>query len=127
MSEWKSRIVGEDDVDPEELLANPMNWRVHPKHQQKALEDMLNEVGWVQRVIVNQQTGHVVDGHARVTLALRREEPTIPVLYVDLSLEEEKKSPCNIRPNWRNGGRGRVHSSSIVRRNFASKRFAGAD
>lgn len=98
MSEWKSRIVGEDDVDPEELLANPMNWRVHPKHQQKALEDMLNEVGWVQRVIVNQQTGHVVDGHARVTLALRREEPTIPVLYVDLSLEEEKKVLATLDP-----------------------------
>jgi DNA modification methylase len=46
-------------------------------------------VGWVQQVMVNQRTGYVVDGHARIEEALSRNEPTVPVLYVDLSAEEE--------------------------------------
>lgn len=39
---------------------------------------------------MNQPTGNMVDGHMRVMLALRREEPTVPVRYVDLTPEEEK-------------------------------------
>jgi DNA modification methylase len=39
--------------------------------------------------MVNRRTGFVVDGHARVEEALTRHEPTVPVLYVDLSPEEE--------------------------------------
>lgn len=86
---WKSRIVGEGEEAPDQLMAHPLNWRIHPKYQQRALQDMLNEVGWVQRIIVNQRTGHVVDGHLRVQLALRRNEPAVPVLYVDLDEAEE--------------------------------------
>lgn len=86
----RSRIVGEGDEAPDQLMANPLNWRTHPKAQVDALEGLLKQVGWVQRVIVNKRTGHVVDGHARVELALRRSEPRVPVLYVDLSEEEER-------------------------------------
>ena len=86
----RSRIVGEGEEAPDQLLANPLNWRRHPPEQQKALEGMLREVGWVQRVIVNRTTGHVVDGHLRVELALRRGETAVPVLYVELTEEEEK-------------------------------------
>ena len=46
-------------------------------------------MGWVQEVIVNKTTGHVVDGHLRVSLAISRQEPTIPVKYVELSPDEE--------------------------------------
>lgn len=86
---WESRIVGHGDVAPEQLLANPRNWRVHPRAQHDAVAELLDKVGWVQDVIVNQRTGHVVDGHLRVMLAMRRQEDTVPVVYVDLSLEEE--------------------------------------
>ena len=86
---WRNRIVGSGVEAPDQLLANPSNWRIHPKAQQEALADALDEVGWVQEVIVNQRTGHLVDGHLRVTLALRRDEPTIPVKYVDLDEREE--------------------------------------
>jgi hypothetical protein len=34
-------------------------------------------------VTVNQTTGHVVDGHLRIELALARNEPTVPVTYVE--------------------------------------------
>jgi DNA modification methylase len=97
-SAFRSRIVGEGEEAPDQLLANPLNWRVHPKEQQDALEGLLKQVGWVQRVIVNKRTGHVVDGHARVALALRRNEPTLPVLYVDLSEDEERLVLAAIDP-----------------------------
>jgi hypothetical protein len=76
-------------VAPDQLLANPLNWRIHPKAQQGALEKMLDRVGWVNEVIVNRASGFVVDGHLRVSLALRRGEASIPVKYVDLTEEEE--------------------------------------
>ncbi len=64
-------------------------WRLHPDEQHVALGAVLDEVGWVQNVIVNQRTGVLVDGHLRVKLAVERKEPMVPVLYVDLSEAEE--------------------------------------
>ncbi len=95
---WKSRIVGEGDEAPDQLLAHPLNRRTHPDSQQGALGDVLDRVGWVQRVIVNRRTGHLVDGHLRVKLAMRRDEPTIPVLYVDLDEDEERLVLATIDP-----------------------------
>lgn len=87
--QWESRIVGHGEEAPDQLLANPANWRIHPKAQQDALAGVLSEVGWVQSVIVNRRTGNLVDGHLRVSLALRDEAPSVPVSYVDLSPDEE--------------------------------------
>jgi len=86
---WRNRIVGAGDVPPTDLLANPGNWRTHPGPQRDALRGSLTEVGWVQQILVNQRTGYVVDGHARVEEAIIRQVATVPVLYVDLSPEEE--------------------------------------
>ena len=87
---WKNRIVGSDNVDPESLLANSANWRRHPGAQRDALRGSLNTVGWVALVTVNKRTGYVIDGHARIEEAISRHEKTVPVLYVDLSPEEER-------------------------------------
>lgn len=81
--------MGEGTEAPEQLLGNPRNWRVHPVEQQKALSGVLNSVGIVDQVIVNQRTGFVLDGHLRVSLAISEGVPEIPVTYVDLSDEEE--------------------------------------
>jgi hypothetical protein len=89
MADWKNRIVGHGEESPEQLLANPKNWRTHPKEQREALAGALQEVGFVQSVIVNRTTGHLVDGHLRVELALERSAGTIPVAYVELTEEEE--------------------------------------
>ena len=86
---WRNRIVGSGEEAPDQLVANPANWRTHPGPQRDALRGSLTEVGWVQQVMVNQRTGFVVDGHARVEEALSRGEATVPVIYVDLSPEEE--------------------------------------
>lgn len=87
-AKWRNRIVGSGIESPEKLLANPKNWRLHPDEQREALGEVLAKVGWVQRVVVNQQTGFVVDGHLRAAMAVRANEP-VPVLYVDLSPAEE--------------------------------------
>lgn len=87
---FKNRIVGHGKESPDQLLANPANWRIHPEMQQDELEKVLETVGWVQQVVVNRRTGHLVDGHLRVQLALRRDEEEVPVTYIDVSLEEEK-------------------------------------
>lgn len=86
---WRSRIVGYGTEAADQLLANPKNWRIHPKAQQDALAGVLDEVGWVQNILVNKRTGYVIDGHARVGLAISRGETEVPVTYVDLSEEEE--------------------------------------
>lgn len=86
---WKNRIVGHGEENPDQLLANPKNWRTHPKEQKNALSGILKEVGVVQSVIVNKRTGYIVDGHARVELAMAQGQSSIPVVYVDLSEQEE--------------------------------------
>lgn len=98
MNTWRNRIVGEADEPPDQLLANPANFRTHPSNQAEALVGVLSDVGWVQRIIVNQRTGHVVDGHLRVAEALKAGAPTVPVLYVDLSEDEERLILATLDP-----------------------------
>lgn len=86
---WPSRIVREAMVNPNSLAAHPLNYRTHPTPQAEALTDVLDRVGWVQRVIVNERTGHILDGHLRVEEA-RKRGSDVPVVYVDLSEEEER-------------------------------------
>lgn len=95
---WKSRIVGEGAEDPRTLSANPKNWRLHPKGQQQAMASMLDRVGWVDQVLVNQRTGNLIDGHLRVELAIARGEPSVPVVFVDLSDDEEALVLASLDP-----------------------------
>lgn len=90
MTGWSSRIVGMEDVAPDQLLANPYNARRHPAAQREALRAALTAVGWVAPVIANRRTGNLIDGHARVEEALTRGEATVPVAYVDLTEDEER-------------------------------------
>ena len=87
---YQNRIVRSGTEAPEQLLANPYNWRIHPEQQQRLLAGILEDVGVLQEVIVNERTGNLVDGHLRVMLAIRHGQPEIPVSYVDLSPDEEK-------------------------------------
>lgn len=95
---WRNRIVGTAEVAPDQLLANPKNWRLHPDHQKQALEGVLDEVGWVQQIIVNHNNQTVVDGHLRVSLALQRGETAIPVTYIDVTDEEESLILASLDP-----------------------------
>jgi ParB-like chromosome segregation protein Spo0J len=85
----KNRIIGSGEEQLDQIMFNPRNWRIHPLSQQDALKGVLEEVGWVQQVIVNKRTGNLIDGHLRCQLAAREGATTIPVVYVDVSEEEE--------------------------------------
>ncbi len=95
--EWRNRIVGYEVVPADQLLANPSNWRIHPRAQQEALTGVLDDIGWVQEIIVNKTTGHVVDGHMRVEVAITRGE-SVPVKYVELTEAEELLILATIDP-----------------------------
>jgi hypothetical protein len=109
MTEWKNRITGADVKPAKWFLANEQNWRIHPQVQQEALKGSLDEIGWIQDVVVNQRTSDewgenrnvetLLDGHLRVSLALRQGEDTqIPVKYVDLSPVEESLALIMLDP-----------------------------
>lgn len=95
---WNSKIVGHGKEQPDQLLANPFNFRIHGSYQQKVLEANIDQVGFIRSVTVNQRTGHVIDGHLRIILALRRSEPEIDVEYVDLSPDEELLALVTLDP-----------------------------
>lgn len=87
---WEDRIVGSNHVPVSELLAHPMNFRIHGAIQQSIVGTSIDEIGWVRHILVNSRTGFVVDGHLRVTLAYRKGGDTlVPVDYVELSDAEE--------------------------------------
>lgn len=98
MLQLHNRITGEGDESPEALLANPFNFRRHPKWQRDALLAQMRQLGWVQRVIVNTRTGHLIDGHLRAELALEHRLPTVPVIYVDLTDDEERLALATLDP-----------------------------
>ena len=87
--DWKNRIVDAGEVDPASLVPNQKNFRKHPSRQRRVLSSVLDEVGFVQDVIVNRCTGRMLDGHLRLDLALKHKQASIPVKYVDLSEHEE--------------------------------------
>lgn len=96
--EVQNRITGHGDEAPDQLLANPLNFRRHPSHQMDALRGSIRELGWVKTVLVNKRTGYVLDGHARVEEAVRQKLATVPVTYVDLSPEEERLALAVLDP-----------------------------
>lgn len=96
---WRNRIVGQGVQPASQFLANPSNARIHPKAQQAALTGSLNEIGWIQNVIVNRLSGNVVDGHARIAEALKvGDETPVPFVEVELTDAEEKLALATLDP-----------------------------
>lgn len=89
--------MGWDEVAPDQLLANPKNFRRHPNLQREALRGSLNDLGWIAPVIVNRLSGHLVDGHARVEEALTK-GCKVPVAYVELTDAEEAEALAVMDP-----------------------------
>lgn len=95
---FELRIVGEGVADPKSLVANPGNWRSHGPEQREALREVLEKIGWVQRVIVNRRTGRLVDGHMRVEEAAEAGETAVPVAYIDVTEKEERLLIATLDP-----------------------------
>lgn len=88
-TEFRNAIVGYAMVAPDQLLAHPLNPKIHPAAQRDALVASIRRVGWLDPVTVNQRTGHTLDGHERIGEAIARNIPEIPVIYVDVAEEDE--------------------------------------
>jgi len=98
MAQWENKIIGTGTEVPDQLLANPQNWRIHPQVQRDTLAEAIETVGYISPVIVNQTTGHVIDGHLRISLALSQNQKEIPVSYVELTEEQEKIALASLDP-----------------------------
>ncbi|NJK32269.1 MAG: ParB N-terminal domain-containing protein [Deltaproteobacteria bacterium] len=83
---------------PGDLVPNPMNYRAHSPEQDRTLTALLHQVGWVDDVIVAEESNLILDGHLRVAIALREGEPVIPVSYVRLSPDEERLALATYDP-----------------------------
>ena len=85
----ENRIVElEREGDPSSVIPHPRNAREHPAEQRAAMDESLGRLGWIDTVIVNVRTKHVLDGHERQQEALDRGE-TVPILWVDVPEEDE--------------------------------------
>ena len=88
---WRNRIVGQATRNPLSLVPNPYG-QVEPLDFELDMAwGTLEKIGWFLPVIVNQVTGHIIDGHSRVTMAITRGEALVPVMYLELSIEEERR------------------------------------
>lgn len=89
---WRNRIVGQGERPASGFVFNALNWRLHPKTQRDALNEIFSKIGWVTGVIVNKRTGNLIDGHARIEEALKQGESSpVPYIEVDLTADEEKQ------------------------------------
>ena len=89
---WINKIVRYVEEPPENIQGNPLNFRIHPKFQQDALSGQMDDIGWIAPIIINEVTNHCIDGHLRIKLAIERKLKTIPVIYVNLTEDEEKEA-----------------------------------
>lgn len=86
-----SRKVGDPRLEvwpAEKLKAHPLNMRTHPANQRAALDAVMARTGWAGAVIVNERTGHIIDGHLRAERAIDEGED-VPVLLFDLPEDQE--------------------------------------
>jgi hypothetical protein len=84
-------------LDPKTLKPNPQNWRSHPVGQKQLLDAVLGEVGWAGVALMNLETGHLIDGHARRDWAIEHGKD-MPVLVGRWSENDEKKILATLDP-----------------------------
>ena len=89
---WQSKIVGHGKAAPADLIAHPLNSRLHPLIQQVNLRALISEVGFISPVLISKQSGRIIDGHLRVALANADDIAEVDVTYLDLTPQEEVKA-----------------------------------
>lgn len=60
MTEWVNKIVSHGEEDPGVIMAHPLNPRVHSSRQRKKIIEHINDVGFIQTVIINKRTGKLL-------------------------------------------------------------------
>jgi len=79
----KDRIKSLKRIPASKLVPHPKNHRVHSDHQKRALQGVLDEIGWSDALIVREHKDgyQILDGHCRSELTTDK----IPCLVVDLT------------------------------------------
>jgi len=95
---WANMIVEYGEIAPDQLLANPRNFRRHPGDQRDALRGSLNELGIIAPVVINRQTGNMIDGHARVEEYLSAGVQKVPYVMIDVPPEKEALALLSLDP-----------------------------
>jgi hypothetical protein len=85
-------------MDPAELVENPLNWRRHSPEQLSALAGSIAEVGWAGACLLNSRSNKLIDGHARLKLALDQGAGQIPVLVGSWTEEQERLILATLDP-----------------------------
>jgi hypothetical protein len=78
-------------VRAKDLIANPRNWRRHPKAQADALRGLLSEIGYADALLVRELPDGklmILDGHLRAQVT---PDMLVPALVLDVSAEEGDK------------------------------------
>lgn len=93
----RDRIVELRRVRAGDLLADPRNWRKHPKAQRDALADVLGEKGYAGALLVRETPDglRLIDGHLRAELDPNQ---VVPVLVLDLDEAEAGKLLATLDP-----------------------------
>jgi hypothetical protein len=93
----KNRIKELRQVKASELLANPKNWRIHPKSQVNVLQGILADIGYADALIAYETDDGLmlIDGHLRAETTPDME---VPVLVTDLNEEEADKLLMTLDP-----------------------------
>lgn len=88
--EFKDRIKEFRRVKASDLLANPLNHRLHPEPQRKAIRKTLKEIGFAGALLCREVDGQLLllDGHMRAAECGDKE---VPVLILDVSEVEGNK------------------------------------
>ena len=88
--DFKDRIKEFRRIKASDLLANPLNHRVHPEKQRKALRKTLKEIGFAGALLCREHDGKLIliDGHMR---AAECGDAEIPVLILDVNEAEGNK------------------------------------
>jgi DNA modification methylase len=96
--EIRDRIKELRRVRAKDLLANPKNWRRHPKAQADALRGLLAEVGYADALLAQELPDGklmLIDGHLR---AETTPDALVPVLVLDVTEQEADKLLATIDP-----------------------------
>src|SRR5208283_2162557 len=85
-------------VPAKDLLANPKNWRRHPKAQTEALRGLLTEIGYADALLARELPDGrlmLIDGHLRKDTT---PDAHLPVLVLDVNAEEADKLLLTLDP-----------------------------
>jgi len=79
-----------EQVPIDQLRPDPANPRRISDEELDALERSLRQFGFVSPVLARKEDGIVIGGHQRLVAARRLGLATIPVTYLDLSMEQAR-------------------------------------